>query len=53
MFIPDTVEEVDRLQLHHPSWLLYESAVMNLIGGGQAFSAPPPPREQALNGRRT
>lgn len=52
MFIPDTVEEVDRLQLHHPSWLLYESAVMNLIGGGQAFSAPPP-REQALNGRRT
>lgn len=41
VFIPDTVEEVDRLQLHHPSWLLYESAVMNLIGGGQAFSAPP------------
>lgn len=36
VFVASTVEEVDRLQLHHPSWLLYESAMMNLIGGGLA-----------------
>lgn len=40
VLIPDVVEEADRLQLHHPSWLFYESAVINLIGGGQAFNAP-------------
>lgn len=37
---PDVVEEVDRLQLLHPSWLFYESAVINMIGGVQAFSVP-------------
>lgn len=40
ILILDVVEEVDCLQLHHPSWLLYESAVINLIGGGQTFSFP-------------
>lgn len=42
--IPDTVEEVDCLQLHHPSWFLYESAVMTLIGG----FAPPPSKNRLL-----
>ncbi len=41
VLIPGVVEEEeDRLQLHHPSWLFYESAVINLIGCGQAFSVP-------------
>lgn len=40
VFIASTVEEVDRLQPRHPSRFLYESAVMNLIGGGLAFSPP-------------
>lgn len=37
---PDVVEEVDRLQLLHPSWLFYESALINMIGGVQAFNVP-------------
>lgn len=42
MLIPDVVEEeVDRLQLRHQSRLFYESAVINLIGSGQAFSVSP------------
>lgn len=40
VLILDAVEEEDRLQLRHPSWLFYESVVINLIGCGQAFSVP-------------